>query len=238
MIGKIIAKIRKGIDTFLKWIKWPVALCMLLSVPATIQSFQHYVKKYVNNTEGLIYFAFGVVFIWGVRYMTAARRSSADTMEHEMTHALFALLTLHPVHDIRLNDEGGGSMSYSGGGNWLITISPYFFPLSLTGMFFIGIAVDRITGGTPIWVYIGLGVSAGYYLASNYQQIHPGQTDFVKVSFPFVFAFLPGANIVVYGYLLAFIDRGSQGVAYFTRLLAYFIQKDAIWCVQQALSYF
>jgi len=234
----MIAKIRSAINAFFKWIKWPVAVCMILSVPATVQSFQHYIKKYVNNIEGLLYFAGGVAFLLAVRYFTAARRGSAETMEHEMTHALFAMLTLHPVYDIKLNEGGGGSMTYSGGGNWLITISPYFFPLSLFGMFLVGLAADRITGSTPVWVYIGLGMAAGYYLASNFEQIHPEQTDFKKVGFPFVFAFLPGANILVYGYLLAFIDRGAQGVGYFTRLLAFFIQKDALWCVDKVLSYF
>ena len=233
----MIAFVRKQIDRILAWIKWPVAVCMILSVPATVQSFQHYVKKYVNNTEGLLYFAGGAAFIVAVRYFTAARRGAAETMEHEMTHTLFALLTLHPVHDLQVKDGGGGFMSYSGGSNWLITISPYFFPLSLAGMFFVGAAANSILGYTPEWVYIGLGFSAGYYLCSNFQQIHPEQTDFKKVGFLFCFAFLPGANILMYGYLLAFIDRNMQGVAYFTKLLAYFIRKDALFAVNQTLSF-
>ena len=229
--------IRTQIDHVLAWIKWPVAICMIFCVPATIQSFSHYVKKYVNNMEGLLYFAGGAAFLITLRAMSSYRRGAAETMEHEMTHAFFALLTLHPVHDIKIHDEGGGSMTYSGGGNWLITISPYFFPLSLAGMFFVGACAESILGYTPEWVYIGLGIAAGYYLCSNYKQIHPGQTDFHKVGFLFCFAFLPGANILVYGYLLAFIDRNMQGVIYYTRLLAYFIRKDALLVIEKAMSY-
>lgn len=234
----MISFLRTQIDRVLAWIKWPAAVCMILSVPATIQSFRHYIGKYVNNTSGLIYFAIGMAFLIAVRVLTSARRGAAETMEHEMTHTVFALLTLHPVHDLQVNDGGGGYMTYSGGGNWLITIAPYFFPLSLAGMFFVGACAQSVLGYTPEWVYIGLGMAAGYYLCSNFQQIHPEQTDFKKVGFIFCFAFLPGANMLVYGYLLAFIDRNMQGVAYFTKLLSYFIRKDGLWVVEKIAAYF
>ena len=73
----------------------------------------------------------GIILFW-VTALSAGRemRSQIQTIAHELTHTLFAFLTLHLVKRVRLNPDGsGGSMAFSGQGNWLITLAPYFFPL-------------------------------------------------------------------------------------------------------------
>jgi hypothetical protein len=55
-------------------------------------------------------------------------------MEHELTHAFFAWITLVPVVELRTSDvtmqsdDGGVRHVVHEWGNWLISISPYFFP--------------------------------------------------------------------------------------------------------------
>ena len=41
---------------------------------------------------------------------------------------LAAILTFHKPKGMSIEQDKGGSFTYEGKGNWLITIAPYFFP--------------------------------------------------------------------------------------------------------------
>ena len=56
-------------------------------------------------------------------------------LEHESTHALFALLTFHPIVGFRASLGRGGEVRFIGRGNWLITAAPYFFPTAAVLLF-------------------------------------------------------------------------------------------------------
>ena len=117
----------KVIDFMINLCRWPVALMLLFSLPALVKSYQYF--NFFNRH--FYYMAAGIVFFWFIA-ITAGRelRSQIQTIAHELTHTLFAFLTLHFVKRVRLNPDGsGGSMAFAGHGNWLITLAPYFFPL-------------------------------------------------------------------------------------------------------------
>ena len=59
-------------------------------------------------------------------------------------------------------------------------------------------------------------------------EIHREQTDLKKVGWFFSFLFLPSANLLSYSLVLAFVDRGIDGVVYFFRLLSYFAKIDLV----------
>lgn len=219
----MIRFLRFWIDRLINWMKIPTALLMLLAVPAVWQSFERYwVIRNQLNLHNLIYFAVGLAFMLGARVVFANRNGCAETMEHELTHTVFALVTLHPVHGVSVEDEGGGSMSFSGGGNWLIALAPYCFPLLAVGMGMFGTAFAEMTGTAPDWIYIGMGCAVGYNLFALAQQIHPEQTDFKVAGYWFTICFLPGANMLMYGALFAFVERGWAGVEFFGRLVSYY----------------
>ena len=96
-------------------------------------------------------------------------------------------------------------MHFEGGGNWLITIAPYFVPtlslVVLAVMFF-------LDGGGPRWLHIGLGASVSYHATSTWRETHREQTDLKEVGFLFAFLFLPAANILGYGLILAVVVGG------------------------------
>lgn len=223
----MIRKIRGYINLTLFFIKWPVAIVTLLAVPAVWQVFKrYYIIRSQLHWQNLGYFAVGLIFFLVARIVFTSRRGAAETMEHEMTHTLFALLTLHPVHGMSVEDHGGGSVRISGGGNWLIALAPYFFPLAAVGMILLCLFVHAITGGIPEWVYVGMGCAVAYNLFSLAQQVHPGQTDFRVAGYLFSICFLPGANMLVYGTIFAFVERGFPGIHFFYRLFWYYIEKD------------
>ncbi len=103
-------------------------------------------------------------------------------------------------------------MHFRGSGNWLITIAPYFFPtlscLILGALFFLGDEAGR-------WLHIVLGATVSYHATSTWRETHREQTDLKEVGFTFAFLFLPAANVLSYGLILAVVLGGwSKGIAY------------------------
>lgn len=213
---------RHTIDKVLELLKWPVAFLSLLSLPALFEALSF---KYFNFTNPR-YLSMGAGFILFFVSRTMADKSVKVTMQiaaHEFTHAFFALITLHKVNHIRLNpDNSGGEMGFKGKGNWLIIISPYFFPILA---FFYMIAVSIYTRYAPVngtinYVLSGfLGYFLAYHIDTVLSQIHDKQTDLVKAKYSFCVIFLPGANLWAIGCILAFNSRGWDGIWAYHRLI-------------------
>ena len=206
------------VDRFIELLKWPVALYMLLSLPAYIQSLYYF--KFTNLQYVALFGGFFLFFI-SRSMMDSSGKSNMEIVAHEMTHAFFALLTLHKVTGIRVEgDNSGGNMSFEGEGNWLIVIAPYFFPLF--GFFYM-IAFSVYTHFAPSNLILNgiLGFFIGYHLDTVGSQIHEKQTDLPKVSYKFCAMFLPAANLWAVGSMLAFNTRGWAGVSLYLDLINY-----------------
>lgn len=206
------------VDRFIELLKWPVALYMLLSLPAYIQSLYYF--KFTNLQYVALFGGFFLFFI-SRSMMDSSVKSNMEIVAHEMTHAFFALLTLHKVTGIRVEgDNSGGNMSFEGEGNWLIVIAPYFFPLF--GFFYM-IAFSIYTHFAPSNLILNgiLGFFIGYHLDTVGSQIHEKQTDLPKVSYKFCAMFLPAANLWAVGSMLAFNTRGWAGVSLYLDLINY-----------------
>mgnify|MGYP000343410057 FL=1 len=206
------------VDRFIELLKWPVALYMLLSLPAYIQSLYYF--KFTNLQYVALFGGFFLFFI-SRSMMDSSVKSNMEIVAHEMTHAFFALLTLHKVTGIRVEgDNSGGNMSFEGEGNWLIVIAPYFFPLF--GFFYM-IAFSVYTHFAPSNLILNgiLGFFIGYHLDTVGSQIHEKQTDLPKVSYKFCAMFLPSANLWAVGSMLAFNTRGWAGVSLYLDLINY-----------------
>ena len=206
------------VDRFIELLKWPVALYMLLSLPAYIQSLYYF--KF-TNLQYVALFGGVLLFFISRSMMDSSVKSNMEIVAHEMTHAFFALLTLHKVTGIRVEgDNSGGNMSFEGEGNWLIVIAPYFFPLF--GFFYM-IAFSVYTHFAPSNLILNgiLGFFIGYHLDTVGSQIHEKQTDLPKVSYKFCAMFLPAANLWAVGSMLAFNTRGWAGVSLYLDLINY-----------------
>lgn len=206
------------VDRLIELLKWPVALYMLLSLPAYIQSLYYF--KFTNLQYVALFGGFFLFFI-SRSMMDSSVKSNMEIVAHEMTHAFFALLTLHKVTGIRVeSDNSGGNMSFEGEGNWLIIIAPYFFPLF--GFFYM-IAFSVYTHFAPSNLILNgiLGFFIGYHLDTVGSQIHEKQTDLPKVSYKFCAMFLPAANLWAVGSMLAFNTRGWAGVSLYLDLIDY-----------------
>jgi len=204
MINQLIYYFNRLIDL----LKYPIAIVLLLSMPFLVPKLFDIIQIMMRHQEyyyPLFWGMGGYIFVWLLLFRNIGRGWFA-TLEHEFTHILFALATFHKIVDLRATFSRGGYISYSGAGrgNWLILISPYFFPtfsvLILGLMYLSKHQFDTFFLGA-------LGFSLIYHLHSTYQETHARQLDLQEVGFFYSWIFLPSANILALIMVLALIPN-------------------------------
>ena len=200
------------IDGVLGWLKWPVAVWVMLSIPQLLEADIALIKQSMHPTFGPFWVGFvGYLCLWWTVFRYRGWGMLLPTILHELTHGLFAALTFHRILSISATWSSGGEIQYSGPGNWLITIAPYFFPLAMA------VAVP-LSAGLSVDATMRLallGVVFGFESVAMWRQVHPRQTDLQKVGFVFAAVFLPGALLWSYGAILALVVLGPRGMASF-----------------------
>ena len=196
--------VSKGIDRLLALLKWPVAAASLIFLPGLLYSL-YFVARAIAAAPGRCYpFLFGAA-AYALFWLLFIRRRPGvgfiATLEHELTHALFAWATFHRVIGFRATLRSGGHIRYVGRGNWLIATAPYFFPtLSI-----LAIVVMRFLPGRDLtWAGAVLGVTVAYHALSNWSETHRHQSDLREAGWLFSLLFLGAANALVFGLLLSY----------------------------------
>ena len=215
------------VDRIVNLLKWPMGLLSLGLLPGLALGFFEVLRRVLNNPQPIEFFGVGFVLYYAVWLLFFRRRiagSLFSTFEHELTHAIFAWLTLHRVQGLKATWNSGGVMTFKGKGNWLIYLAPYFFP-TLTVPIVIYLLV--VHGATPEWVDALLGATMAYHITSTWRETHREQTDLKKVGFIFAFLFLPAANLAFFGAVFAFAHGGLESSYQF--LVNSFQISEELW---------
>lgn len=195
--------IARHVDTALGFLKWPLGILSLAALPGLLRALGGLLGQIVDEPAPLWPFLGGVAAYVAADRLILRRRlvgSSLSTLEHELTHAVFAWLTFHRVRGLRVTWSRGGSIQVLGGGNWLIALAPYFFPtLSVA----IAIALAWIPAEHRRIANVLLGASLAYHLISTWRETHFGQEDLKVAGRVFSVIFLPGAAVLWNGGILA-----------------------------------
>ena len=193
---------RDTLNTLLFYLKWPVAVTAVCAFPGAATAVISLVTQFVVAPAPAWAFLLGMAIylaLWW-RFVRHSRITFLLVLEHEFTHALFAWLTFHNVTGLRATWRGGGHMEFRGAGNWLITISPYFFP-TISALLLLGFWM--FSDGGPFCDFM-LGISLAYHITSTIRETDPRQTDLQKVGYPFSLLFLPTANLLMIGAIMSF----------------------------------
>lgn len=211
--------IGRGIDNVLETLKWPIGvLAVLMVVPlvyAAIQFVGRLVLHPVSNLWGLIWFVAGILLYTFVWRPFGQKRFETDwllTVEHELTHALFAFLTWHRVKSFKVTREGG-KVEVVGGSNWLIALAPYFFPTAPLILMLVSVLMP-LASVLP-WTRVLLGFAMAYHVRSTVTETHGAQTDFEQAGKWFSAMFLPAANLLAVGMVATFAVGGWEEVTQF-----------------------
>jgi hypothetical protein len=201
----------KYIDKTINILKWPTGLLFLLILPASVIAFKGLFLGLIKNGASSLPFFIGFAayyLLWKFILKTPLMGSFFSTLEHELTHGLFALLTFHKVWGLKTSWFSGGKINFSGEGNWIIYLAPYFFP-TLSFLFVLIFMIFPLK--SALIAGIILGALTSYHITSTFHETHTGQSDIAKTGFLYSFIFLPGANIISYGLILSYVIHGTMG---------------------------
>ncbi len=209
-------------------LKWPVAVGSVLIVPAALlAAYDLFLVAKVAQWTPFILGVAGYLVLWWLFFGKESSGSLFSTFEHELTHAIFAWLTLHSVTGFRATWGSGGEIQYVGEGNWLITIAPYWVPTLALPLMLV-VCLESSTGE---WIQPAFGVAFAYHMTSTWRETHPYQTDLQKVGFPFCYSFLPGANLYTYSLVAAFGIGGATMVEQYHQFLIKRAELTSEWVV-------
>lgn len=129
------------------------------------------------------------------------------TFEHEFTHLIVGLLFFKMPKSFNVTFTQGGYVEMYGGKNFLVTLAPYFLPTVCYLMLPIAWLLPKES--LPIFLGI-LGGSMAFHLLSGWQEFHFGQSDLHDAGLVFSVLFLPVANLIFFGAILALMIGGND----------------------------
>jgi hypothetical protein len=125
-----------------------------------------------------------------------------STLEHELTHALFAILFFKKIHSISASRRKGGTISIEGG-NVVIALAPYIFPLAPSVVL---ILLFIIPERFELFIFFLLGFAYQFHLINLAQEFHLGQSDLKKAGTLFSVIIILFFNMVYLGLMISVLD--------------------------------
>ena len=144
-----------------------------------------------------------------VAFFFVSQSSYFSILRHELIHNLFAILTFQKPQGLVVKKGEGGQFSFSGRGNMLITLSPYFFPM----LSFFWMPVSALSLSNKTAFHIILGILLGFEIIMSLKDIHIHQTDFKPFGLVFSILFISVASLICWGCVIAFVQNGLHGMA-------------------------
>ncbi len=153
-----------------------------------------------------------------VAYALVIRRfvGSLEILQHELTHLFFGLLFLKVPTRIMAVDEPhtglrGGEVQMvggSGGGNFIIGLSPYWFPL--LAVIFWGI-FQVVDVSHAHLAKQAVAISYTWFMLMNFKQLHFGQTDLRSQGLFYSCILLFNLNLLVLLLVVFFLQDQAGG---------------------------
>ena len=207
--------IGRQVDRVLETLKWPIAwLSAAMVVPLSYATIRLALRAFFFP-RALAFIVSGILLYSLVWRPFGRKRWKTDwllNVEHELTHALFAILTFHRIKSFQVT-RTGGKVEVIGGSNWLIALAPYFFPTAPLCLLFLSLLMP-LASVLP-WTGLFLGFAMAYHVRSTWIETHGAQTDFKQAGKKFSVVFLPSANLIAFGTIASFGIDGWDGVTAF-----------------------
>lgn len=226
---------RKGIRLTLDLLRWPIGVVAFAGLPAAVRGLMALGQSLDIDTWWPLWAAIIItVALWFSWWRHARWGRFITTIEHEALHAIVAMLTLIPVREMKVREDGSGHVLFQPPGHWLLFLAPYFIPMLLLAE----IALVRMLGLPSMWEMALFGLLLGVSLAGHLRQLHPRQSDFRMAGRVFTISFLPTAFLLGYGIALSFIaGSGLSAPARFLEAWALDGWQDAKWACEAVVSW-
>lgn len=134
-----------------------------------------------------------------------------ETLEHELTHAIFSVLSFKGVHSLSAVRGQGGELVHEGD-NFLIRLAPYFFPTMVVVPLLLKPVV--IADLRP-YVEGLIGFALFYHLVGTVHETSTRQPDIEKSGVVFSFLVINVLHLVFLGIIVVVAAQGFRGVPAF-----------------------
>lgn len=187
--------------------KLPVmAVCLVFGVAYALELTERLTAA-DWETARMAWFAGGVAVMLPLWLLVFRRAGFFSTFEHELTHLLVGLLFLKKPHSFNVHHQSGGHVQMYGG-NFLITLAPYFLPtLVLIQLpFFLLLRPEFY----PAFFGV-MGLLTGFTVFSGIQEFHLKQPDIRQSGIIFSIVVILFGNVFFLGGILVFVLEGFPG---------------------------
>jgi hypothetical protein len=133
------------------------------------------------------------------------------TLEHEVTHLLTGLLFLKWPRRLHVHESEGGFVE-TYGGNFVISLTPYFVPTPALALLALGLAIDRRHTQAFMVAY---GAALAYHVISTLRETTMRQPDIQQWGTAFSILVILAGNMLLLGMCLAFITGGYAGMGHY-----------------------
>jgi hypothetical protein len=177
-------------------------LSVILTISYGIVLF--FVIKHFKMSDRFLYFGIGLVVFAPLWFIIFRKQYFYSTFEHELTHLLVGLLFFKKPAGFNVTEKDGGVV-YLYGGNFLITLAPYFLP-TITCLLlpvYLLLKPDFYN-----YYFLIIGYFTSYHIFSTIDEFSYRQPDIIKSGKIFSTIFLIFANIWMYGFLISFVAGG------------------------------
>ena len=168
-----------------------------------------YLKKHF-----LTFISGGFLYILAWLFYFSKRKSFWSILEHELTHALFALIFFKRIHYISASKHKGGMIKVDSG-NVIIALAPYFFPL-LTIILLI-LKPFLLSKHQPYLNFL-LGFTYFFHLLHVFREFHFDQSDIRESGIIFSSIIILFLNIFFLGLILAALSGAWTTIAEYLEL--------------------
>jgi hypothetical protein len=205
-----------------------LGLIALFIIPGSVLAFWDALLNIARDKDLWIPLVCGLAAGIPVYFIVIKKIPYISTFEHELTHALVALLFFRRIHKFIVTSKRGGQVQYSGNfggefGTLLIGLAPYYLPT------FTLIAVlvrPAIPAEWFPWFDVCIGATLAFHFCSTPEETKQAWTkrtftgagdnqktksDIGKVGYIFAFLVIAGFWIFLMGLVLQLIGSGYEG---------------------------
>ncbi len=147
------------------------------------------------------------------------------TLSHELSHAVFALLFLRPVHRLSATRKRGGLVEIEGG-NFVIALAPYAFPLNSLLLLILS---SLIQSNYQLILSGAVGFTYFFHLTSLIKEAYPSQPDLLLSGRVFSYVYIVFFNLLFLMVIVLGINGQWQQLSAFLR--------DSTQTIWQDISY-
>ena len=225
-----------------------LSLLLLLLFPGLAREFWHALSALARRE----YWPLGAGFAAGVALEQALLRRvpGLEVLEHELTHAIAALLCFRRVTKFRVTLRRGGFVEHRGGfggrlADDFIGLAPYFLPT-----FSVLLAAVRPLAGPRWfpWFDLALGATLGFHAWSAVRETRENwnkgtvtaaglrsKTDIGARGYGYALLYISTATLAIHGLIFRMIAAGYRGAPLWGRHLWRWLRADAATvCAQGA----